>query len=90
MSNLNNRLTVIEKKIQISTTKGTRHFTGVEDDGVYNISYYGTYQGNDCFKEKPLIEDIPDLEEGSLKEYEAYQALYMVDADDLLIKIVSL
>ena len=84
------RLEAIEKQIQISTDKGTRHFIGILNDGLYSISYNGTYKGQDPFKEKPLYENIPGLIDGSLKEYEAYKALYMMDpVDDLLIKIVA-
>jgi len=90
MQRLNNRLSVIEKQIEISTDKGIRHFIGILHDGLYSISYNGTWKGQDCFKEKPLYENIPGLIDGSLEEYEAYKALYMVDpVDDLLIRIVS-
>ena len=85
------RLEKLEKQISVNTQKGIRHFIGILDyENNYSVSYIGTWKGTDHFKEKPFLENVPGLIDGSLEEYQAYKKLWMTaPVDDLLIKVVS-
>ena len=87
MQRMNNRLTAIQKKI--STTNNTRFFTAIENDGIYSVTFNGTFRGIPDLKSKPLIEDIPDLKGASESQYNVYKAMYMQDCEELLIHIVG-
>ena len=84
------RLEAIEKQISVNTQKGKRNFIGILHEGLYSISYIGTWNSTEHFKEKPFFEKIPGLIDGSPGEYEIYKKRWMTGpVDDLLIKVVS-
>lgn len=84
MSNLNNRVKILEGKISVSTARGERSFIILHSiGGLIDISYSGTMLKNG----KYLDEHLPNAKRLTPEVFEEYRNQYF-DNDDIEVNVI--